>query len=46
MVLTTKYQDLNSASSKLRMLILASVLGAIFGIIIALISNALKKKQS
>lgn len=46
MVENTKYEDLNSPVSKIKMLILASIIGAVFGMFFALISNALKKKQS
>ena len=46
MVLTTKYENLNSAVSKTKMLVIAIIIGGVFGIFLALISNALRKKRN
>ena len=46
MVLTTKYENLNSAVSKTKMLVIAIILGGVFGIFLALISNAIRKKEA
>ena len=46
MVLTTKYENLNSAVSKTKMLVIAIIIGGVFGIFLALISNAIRKKEA